>query len=238
MYIGQAVSLERRMYEHKYYLNLGKDRCLALQRAVSKYGLDSFDFSIVEYCSTDQLNDKEIYYISKYQTNNKGFGYNLSAGGRSGLLGYKHSEESRQKMSESKKGWVMGDEQKEFISKLHTGKIVSEETKKKISEAITGVKHWAFGTHPSEETRQKLRNSRIAEKAYQFGTKSKNSASSYFGVTRILSKGKYVYWVASIKVLGVKHYLGSSKDEIEAARMYDQFVKEKGLPNPLNFPDE
>lgn len=234
-YIGQAVQIERRIYEHKYHLNLGKDKCLALQRAVSKYGLDSFDFSIIEYCSTDQLNDMEIYYISGYKTNTKGFGYNLSAGGRSGLLGYKHSNETRQRMSEAKKGWVMGDEQREFIRKLHTGKVVTEETRNKISEAISGAKHWAFGTHASEETKQKLRNKKGAEKSYQFGTKKETSSSPYYGVRILRSKG-HVYWAAQVKHKGQRFHVGSSKDEVEAARMYDQFVRENGLPNPLNFP--
>ena len=234
-YIGQAVDLDRRLREHEYYLRLGKDKCVALQRAVSKHGRDNFSVYILEECNAELLNNREIDYISMYQTNKKAFGYNLSAGGRSGLIGYKHSEETRQKISKSKMGWKMGDEQKEFMRKLHTGKTVSQETRNKISEAISGAKHWAFGTHASEETRQKLRDKKGAEKSYQFGKKSKNSSSKYFGVNILRSKG-HIYWSAQVKVNGNKFHVGSSKDEIEAAKMYDEFVKENGLPNPLNFP--
>jgi len=236
-YIGQAVDIDRRLYEHEYYLKKGKDKAIALQHAVSKYGRNNFHVYIVEECEVSELNDKEIRYISLYQTNNKGFGYNLSAGGRSGMVGYKHSEESRKRMSDSKKGWVMGEEQREFIRTLHTGKIVSSETRKKISEAIAGVKHWAFGTHLSSETKQKLRDKKGAEKSYQFGTKKETSSSKYYGVRILRSKG-HVYWTAQAKHKGQRWHIGSSKDEVEAARMYDQFIKEKGLPNPLNFPED
>ena len=53
--------------------------------------------------------------------------------------GFKHTEETRKKMSESGKG-----------------KIISEETRRKISEAQLGSKNHMFGKHPSEETRKKL----------------------------------------------------------------------------------
>ncbi len=234
-YIGQAVDLDRRLYEHEYYLKKGKDKAVALQRAVNKYGRDNFVVYILEECSTEKLNDTEIDYISIHQTNKKAFGYNLSAGGRSGLLGYKHSEETRQKVSNAKKGWKMGEAQKEFMRKLHTGKVVSVETRNRISEAISGTKHWAFGTHPSEETRQKLRDKKGQKKSYQFGKKNKNSTSQYFGVCRMISKG-HTYWIAYVKVNGKRNHIGSSKDESKAAKMYDKFVIENGLPNPLNFP--
>lgn len=236
-YIGQAVDIDRRWYEHEYYLKLGKDKCVALQRSVSKYGIDSFRLYVIEYCNSAELNTREMFWIEKFNTHNPEFGYNLSKGGMSGLLGYKHSDETKKRISDAKKGWKMGDKQREFIRKLHTGKVVSDETRKKISESHKGEKHWAFGTHPSDETRKKLRDKKGAEKSYQFGTKSGNSTSKYFGVCMLKSKG-HIYWIAYVKVLGKRNHIGSSKDEVEAARMYDRFIRENGLPNPLNFPDE
>ena len=59
--------------------------------------------------------------------------------GNKRTLGYKHSQESRQKMSKSKKGHF-----------------VSEETKKKIAEAQSGEKNHNYGKHYSYEYKRKM----------------------------------------------------------------------------------
>jgi group I intron endonuclease len=237
MYIGQAYNIERRLYEHEYHLKRGTDKSTALQNAINKYGFDSFDFYILEACEPEQMNDREVYYISRYNTNNRCHGYNISAGGKQGLLGHKFPPEFGQKISAIKKGWKMSDEQRLRLSNLFKGKIVSEETRRRISAGRSGEKHYMFGKKHTEESKKKMSASHGGTNAYQFGKKSKNSTSQYFGVNRLKSRG-HIYWVAYIKVLGVKTYLGSSKDEIEAARMYDAYVIENNLPNPLNFPEE
>ena len=56
------------------------------------------------------------------------------------------SEESRKKMSESKKGKPSGMK----------GKHHSAETRKKMSESHSGENNPLFGKHPSEETRKKI----------------------------------------------------------------------------------
>jgi len=201
---------------------------------VSKYGIENFNVIILDFCDVNALNEKEIYYISQFQSNNKKYGYNLSSGGNSGMVGYKHSEETRRKVSESKKGWKMSDAQREFISKLHTGKVVSEETRKKISKANSGINHYFFGKKHTEESIKKMTEKRTGESAYQFGKKSNNSSSKYFGVHKSVSKG-HTYWIADIKRFGKHVYIGASKDEMKAAIMYDEFVIENNLPNPLNF---
>ena len=68
------------------------------------------------------------------------------------------SEETRKKMSESRKkhagpnkGKSMSEEQKQKLSKAHTGKIIAQSTVDKILESRKGYKH-------SEETKQKIAN--------------------------------------------------------------------------------
>jgi group I intron endonuclease len=236
-YIGQAVNLERRLREHEYYLEKGRDKCAALQRAVTKYGRENFTVYILEYCEADILNEREIYYVSEFNTNNRCYGYNIASGGRSGLIGYKWPKWFGEKISQAKKGWVMPDEQRKRMSELHRGKTVSAETRQRISEGRSGEKHYMFGKKHTEETKQRMSQSHSGEQAYQFGKKSKNASSQCFGVNRLKSRG-HIYWTAYIKVSGVKTYIGSSKDETEAARMYDAYVIENNLPNPLNFPEE
>lgn len=56
----------------------------------------------------------------------------------------------------------------------------------------------------------------------------KNSTSSFLGVcwTKQRQKGKdYFYWRATISVSGKKIHLGSFKNEIEAARVYNEAAK-------------
>lgn len=236
-YIGQAYNVERRLYEHEYHLKRGTDKSTALQNAINKYGFDNFEFYILEACEPGQMNDREIYYISKYNTNDRHHGYNVSAGGGQGLVGYKWPAEFGRKISAAKKGWVMSEEQKKKISNWHRGKSVSEETRRKISAEISGEKHYMFGKKHTEETKQKMSRSHSGEKAYQLGKKSSNSTSQYYGVFRLTQKG-HIYWAAKVNHNGSRTYVGMSKDEIEAARMYDAYVIENNLPNPLNFPEE
>ena len=61
---------------------------------------------------------------------------------------WKHSEEHKRKLSESKKGKKFSEEHKKKLSEAHKGKSTwnkgkhhSEETKRKISESNKG-KHW------------------------------------------------------------------------------------------------
>lgn len=53
---------------------------------MDKYGVENFDFYILEECHPNELDDKEIYWIATLDTYNHG--YNMTLGG-SGLAGYK-----------------------------------------------------------------------------------------------------------------------------------------------------
>jgi group I intron endonuclease len=73
-YIGQSNDIERRFQEHKYK----KD--IPVEIAIQKYGIDAFDYEIIEECDLKELDEKEMYWIAYYNTF-KGFGYNCSPGG-------------------------------------------------------------------------------------------------------------------------------------------------------------
>lgn len=84
-YIGQSVNIEKRWQRHKNDANnpLSQGYNYPLYKAFRKYGVDNFEFSIVELCSPEELNDKEIYYIQFYNSYYENNGYNQTLGGDS-----------------------------------------------------------------------------------------------------------------------------------------------------------
>jgi group I intron endonuclease len=135
-YIGQTVrKLWERLKEHR------KNKGSVMNRAFRKYGKDSFSIEILAECqSIEELNEKEIYFISKFNTI-KPNGYNIVAGGGNCLA----SEETKRKMSENRRGSKhplfgthRSQETKDAIAQGRIGLVVSEETRLKISKANKG----------------------------------------------------------------------------------------------------
>ena len=70
-YIGQNSTND------KYYLGGGK----LLNLAIKKYGKENFTKEILEYCTQEQLNEKEIYWIEKFKAVEDPNFYNIIIGG-------------------------------------------------------------------------------------------------------------------------------------------------------------
>lgn len=81
IYIGQSVNIERRFQEHKGYHRKNHPEKV-LYKAFTKYGIDNFSFDIIEECSKELLDEREIYWISYFNSFHNG--YNETAGGLSG----------------------------------------------------------------------------------------------------------------------------------------------------------
>ena len=79
IYIGQSIDIEKRWSTHISILNQNNHYNAHLQNAWNKYGSENFQFSIVEECKPLELNDREIYWIKKYDSFING--YNLTSGG-------------------------------------------------------------------------------------------------------------------------------------------------------------
>ena len=107
-----------------------------------------------------------------------------------GYKGYKHSDESKKKMSESHKGKKMSEEAKKKISEFQKGKHLSEEHKKKVSEAQKGKK-------VSEETRKKISE---AGKGRNVSEKTKNKISNSHKGVPSGTKGKHWKFVDGKRV--------------------------------------
>ena len=97
MYVGQAINIYKRWKDHIDDLDENKHYNVHLQRSWNLYGKQNFQFLILEECSAEELNEKEVFYVDKFDSYYNG--YNQTRGG-DGSLGYKHSEEVIEKMSQ------------------------------------------------------------------------------------------------------------------------------------------
>lgn len=80
-YIGQSICIERRLLQHKSTYEISRDPNKPLYQAFKKYGLENFSFEVLEECLKEELDNKEKYYIEKYQSLTHQNGYNIRAGG-------------------------------------------------------------------------------------------------------------------------------------------------------------
>lgn len=134
--------------------------------AIQKYGWHNFEHQVLYSGLTEkEAKEKEIEMIAKYHTTDPVFGYNLTPGGEgySGKdnpwFGKHHTEESKQKMSQSRKGIPKTEEWKRKISESNKGKFVSTETKKRMSEShadVFGANNPMYGRKMSAEHMQKM----------------------------------------------------------------------------------
>ena len=134
-----------------------------LKKAIKKYGKENFKKEILEVCSSSkELMEREEYWLNYYDAGGDPNFYNThnySYGCPS------HSEETRRKMSESRKGKP---------KKKH-----SEESKRRMSESRRGEKHFMYGKQVSTKTREKIRQSLIGKKFSE--ERRQNISKSHLG---------------------------------------------------------
>ena len=98
IYIGKTIhTLEERIQRHKW----GKKSLIS--RAMRKYGFENFVYIVLEECETaEKLNEREIYWIAKLNCK-KPNGYNMTDGGE-GCLGFHHSDDAKRKIALAQMG--------------------------------------------------------------------------------------------------------------------------------------
>ena len=154
VYYGSAVNIAKRWRDHRSALRRGVHKNPHLQSSWNKYGEHAFEFSVFAYCGKENLTDNEQILLDLYAGDKNC--YNIALDATRPWLGRKHTEESKAKMAEARKG----------ENNPNWGKPKSEETKRKLSEAMKGENNPMYGmsgekspmwgkTH-SEETKQKM----------------------------------------------------------------------------------
>lgn len=81
VYVGQTIqSLNKRFNGHCCYSKTDRSVNMYIKRAIHKYGRNKFHIKLIEECPIERLNEREKYWISYYDSYNKG--YNLTLGGQ------------------------------------------------------------------------------------------------------------------------------------------------------------
>jgi group I intron endonuclease len=189
IYICQHLS---KVFDSKY---LGSGT--KIKKAIKKYGKENFRKDILEYCNSKQhMNEREVYWISCFNSRNNNIGYNRTIGGegvigvslteetrfklRESHKGHKHSEETKRKMSlagKGKKKSPFSEEHKRNLSKANLGKKLSKETKEKMSKSRIGRRH-------TEEAKVKMRESRKGKGNYRLGVSLTEETKKKISETR------------------------------------------------------
>ena len=113
---------------------------------------------VFDEISQDELNHLEMQQIALFNPK-----FNYTKGGE-GMLGYKHSIESKNKISEAKKGKNnffygkhLSDEHRRKLSEAHKGKTFSLKSRRKMSEAKNTVGYFRVSKDKNKDLRQGFR---------------------------------------------------------------------------------
>ena len=129
-YVGKTSNINTRLKEHIRNALKHSHNNHHLYNAIKKYGSNNFiTKSIYSSKDNEHILNLEKYFIREYDTYQNG--YNMTYGGE-GIIGYKHSEITKNKISEIKN--------KNYVKKNHPmyGKHHDKETKLKISNSLRG----------------------------------------------------------------------------------------------------
>ena len=156
-YVGITCRGYKERYKEHLSQALGTDLdTRSVHYGIKKYGAENFSLICLEKGIPDELaEERERYYIELYHTYYEfGIGYNLTLGG-GGVVGYKHSQESKDKISKSLKGHVFPEERNKKIQQAMLGREYKQEWKDKLSEIrkgrFTGEDNPFYGKHHTDK---------------------------------------------------------------------------------------
>lgn len=138
-YIGFDSKYPNRMRQHlmnSFYSNQQQYNTI-FHRSIRKYGKEMFEWEAL-YQSKDRnhtLKIMEPYFIKEYNSFGER-GYNMTLGGEG--IGYKPTEETKQKIREARAKQIITEEHKIKIGNAHRGIKRSKETCNNISNALKG----------------------------------------------------------------------------------------------------
>jgi group I intron endonuclease len=162
VYVGQTrYTLQHRFRQH--IESAGKDNSV-LHKSIKKHGAENFTIELLEEVEHDKLNDREEYWIAKYNSVIPN-GYNMTEGG-GGVSGYRHSAITKKRLSivSAKYMHEMSESERkargEKIRQYFRGRPKSDEHRKHLSISrtgkYTGRDNPFYGREHTEATKRKI----------------------------------------------------------------------------------
>lgn len=128
-YVGKTVYNAK--WRDDQHCKIKNPQC-PIDRAIKKYGRENFVLTVIYRGSSNE----EICMVERALIAERNSfmpaGYNLTIGGE-GRAGYKHSDESKKKMSDARRGKKLNPEHVANIVRALIGRVHTEETKQKMS---------------------------------------------------------------------------------------------------------
>jgi group I intron endonuclease len=149
-YVGSSINLATRMknYLNNTFLKSRQNINMPIVKALLKYGQENFSVLILEHVEAKYLTIRETYFITSVVPY-----YNVLKQGYSSL-GYKHTQETKNLLSELAKNRVHSELTKSLISKALIGennpfynKSHSVESKVRIIEAKSAYPVYIYNSH-------------------------------------------------------------------------------------------
>lgn len=153
-YIGYTeTQLNRRISSHYSKAKWKNKSKTYFHKALMKYKKSDFEWNVLFVSENlNELKLKETYFIYRYKTNQKKYGYNLTTGGEE----LHFNDSVKRKISERAKERNLTGINNPFFGKTHT-----DETKKHFSEIRKGKESPRKGCKLSKKTKKLLSLRRI-----------------------------------------------------------------------------
>lgn len=148
-YVGSSINLASRMknYLNTSFLKSRQNNNMPIVKALIKYGQSNFTLLILEHVKAEHLAVRETYFITLVIPY-----YNVLKQGYSSL-GYKHTKET-----------------KELLSELATNRVHSDVTKDLIAKALTGENNPFYNKTHSIESKIRIIEAKSAYPVYVYNS--------------------------------------------------------------------
>lgn len=117
LYVGSSKEVYHRIHKHKYLLRRGIHPNPHLQSSFDKYGISSFEVSLIEVCDNEHIAEREAHWIKQLDCLCPSHGYNQAAVTKQ--RGNDFCKETRSKTSKT----LMGDKNIWMVDKTSGDKI-------------------------------------------------------------------------------------------------------------------
>lgn len=212
-YIGSSMNVYKRMYQHQTLLRNNKHHSPYLQHSWNKYGIDKFEYIILEYINTEDSN--YLYSIEQQYLDELCPKYNISKDAKSGLStkyaprSKSHTDkvlpqnkdswnDVKQKISNTIKSLWNNPEYKENqVSCMN-----SDEAKKNYSASM--ISRWEDSTYKEMVKDSKKRNF-LNGKPRNNSSRGIQEPNDVINIRRLYETGKYTH-----KDLAERFKVGSS----------------------------